>query len=90
MKKILITGLTGFVGSWVSLILFYNNYKVYGVSLKNNNPLHIYNKAKEDGLDFRKGLNKINFIEDINDADFILGCTPFFEKADGLISFASS
>ena len=45
MKKILITGLTGFVGSWLSLILFYNNYKVYGVSLKNNNPLHIYNKA---------------------------------------------
>ena len=46
MKKILITGLTGFVGSWLSLLLFSNNYKVYGVSLKNTNSFHIYNKAR--------------------------------------------
>ena len=46
MKKILITGLTGFVGSWLSLLLFSNNYKVYGISLKNTNSLHIYNKAR--------------------------------------------
>ena len=46
MKKILITGMTGFVGSWLSLLLFSKNYKVYGISLKNDNPLHIYNKTK--------------------------------------------
>ena len=46
MKKILITGLTGFVGSWLSLLLFSNNYRVYGISLKNTNDLHIYNKVK--------------------------------------------
>lgn len=46
MKKILITGLTGFVGSWLSIILNSQGYKIYGISLPNNNPNKIYNKTK--------------------------------------------
>ena len=38
--------------------------------------LHIYDDTKEDGLYFRRGLNLI-FIENINEADLILACTPF-------------
>ncbi len=37
---------------------------------------HIYDESKEDGLLFREGLNLI-FVDDIDDADFILACTPF-------------
>ena len=33
-KKVLITGLTGFKGSWLSLILDQMGAKVYGISLK--------------------------------------------------------
>ena len=31
----------------------------------------------EDGLEFREGLEKFNFVSNINEANFILGCTPF-------------
>ncbi len=52
--------------------------------LKNNflddknkkNCFHIYDEEKEDGLDFRDGLN-FNFVENVEDADLILACTPF-------------
>ena len=37
---------------------------------------HIFDSNKEDGLLFRKGLN-LNYTNDINEADFILACTPF-------------
>ena len=37
---------------------------------------HIYDESKEDGLIYRDGLN-LAFIDDINNADFILACTPF-------------
>ncbi len=40
------------------------------------NCFHIYDIAKEDGLDFREGLN-FNFVEKIEEADLILACTPF-------------
>ena len=46
MKKVLITGLNGFVGSWLSIFLNSKGYKVYGISLKNNDSLTIYNKCK--------------------------------------------
>jgi len=46
MKKILITGLTGFIGSWLSILLNSKGYKVYGISLANNDPLKTYNKCK--------------------------------------------
>ena len=46
MKKILITGLTGFIGSWLSILLNAKGYKVQGISLTNKDPLKIYNKCK--------------------------------------------
>ena len=40
------------------------------------NCFHIYDEEKEDGLDFRDGLN-FNFVEKVEEADLILACTPF-------------
>ena len=47
----------------------------YGDNLQNC--FHIYNSSLEDGLEFREGLEKFNFVSNINEANFILGCTPF-------------
>ena len=47
----------------------------YGNDLQNC--FHIYDSTKEDGLEFRNGLEKFNFVSKINDANFILACTPF-------------
>ena len=61
------------------------------LSLKNKNNsevknlgkrcFHIYDQTKNEGELFQKGLEKYIFVKNIEDADFILGCTPFFEKA---------
>tara|TARA_E500000178_G_scaffold61862_1_gene58628 strand:- start:15 stop:851 length:837 start_codon:yes stop_codon:yes gene_type:complete len=51
------------------------NKKYTEVSNKKN-CFHIYDEGKEDGLDFREGLN-FNFVEKIQEADLILACTPF-------------
>ncbi len=51
------------------------NKKYREVSNKKN-CFHIYDEDKEDGLDFREGLN-FNFVEKIQEADLILACTPF-------------
>ena len=40
------------------------------------NCFHIYDEEKEDGLDFRDGLN-FNFVEKVEEEDLILACTPF-------------
>ena len=45
----------------------------YGNNLKNC--FHIHDSSKEDGLE------KLNFVSKINDANFILACTPF-EKTE--------
>tara|TARA_X000000950_G_scaffold178984_1_gene217161 strand:+ start:664 stop:1500 length:837 start_codon:yes stop_codon:yes gene_type:complete len=37
---------------------------------------HIYDTSKEDGLDFRKGLN-LTYTENIKESELILACTPF-------------
>ena len=42
----------------------------YGNDLKNC--FHIYDSSKEDGLEFRNGLKKFNFVSKINKANFIL------------------
>ena len=42
---------------------------------------HIYDQTKNEGEILQKGLEKYIFVKNIEDADFILGCTPFFEKA---------
>ncbi len=47
----------------------------YGNDLKNC--FHIYDSSKEDGLEFRNGLEKFHFVSKVNDANFILACTPF-------------
>ena len=43
----------------------------------NKNCFHLYDKNKEDGKLFLQGLEKYNFVENIEQADFILGCTPY-------------
>ena len=49
----------------------------YKYDFKSNNCFHIFDSSKEDGKDFRIGLEKFKFIDHIKDADFILACTPF-------------
>ena len=41
------------------------------------NCFHIFDISKEDGINFRDGLEKFNFVSKIDNADFILGCTPY-------------
>ena len=58
---------------WKSLVnLNYN----FAKKLKNN-CFHIYDDTKNDGKSFLEGLDKYNFVNDIENADFILGCTPY-------------
>jgi CDP-glucose 4,6-dehydratase len=48
-KKVVITGNTGFKGSWLSLILYNLGAKVYGYSLKpqtNPSNFHLFNLSK--------------------------------------------
>jgi HAD superfamily hydrolase (TIGR01459 family) len=53
----------------------FNSSGKYDTRLKNC--FHIYDNSKEDGIDFRIGLEKFEFVENIKDSDFILACTPF-------------
>ena len=53
----------------------FNSIDNYGSTLKNC--FHIYDHTKEDGIEFRKGLEKFNFVSNVNDSNFILACTPF-------------
>ncbi len=52
------------------------------IEIKNhgNNCYHINDETKEDSKDFLIGLEKFNFVDNIDNADFILGCTPFSKK----------
>ena len=42
------------------------------------NCFHIFDESKEDGKKYLEGLEKFNFVANIEEADFILGCTPQF------------
>ena len=53
----------------------YNNLHNYEFNYKKC--YHIYDNSKEDGKDFRLGLDKFEFVDHIAHADFILACTPF-------------
>ena len=53
----------------------FNFSSKYDANLKNC--FHIYDNSKEDGKDFRIGLEKFDFVSNIKEADFILACTPF-------------
>jgi len=44
------------------------------------NCFHIYDESKEDGKKFLDGLEKFNSVDNIDKADFILGCTPLVNK----------
>ena len=52
-----------------------NSIQNYGSNL--NNCFHIFDESKEDGLEFRDGLDNFSFVSDICEANFILACTPF-------------
>lgn len=58
---------------WQSLLNEnYNETKNLG-----KNCFHIFDQFKEGGKDFFKGLEIFNIVKNIEDSDFILGCTPF-------------
>jgi HAD superfamily hydrolase (TIGR01459 family) len=65
-------------GEMIWQSLFNNNYD----QIKNlgKNCFYIYDETKENGNTYIKGLEKFNFINNIEKADFILGCTPFLKK----------
>ena len=49
--------------------------KYFDISIKKK-CFHIYDNEKEDGLEFREGLN-LTFTENIEESELILACTPF-------------
>jgi CDP-glucose 4,6-dehydratase len=68
-KKVLITGNTGFKGSWLSYLLWKFGAKVYGISLNPNNTQDIYNHISKkfntqilDITNYDKFCNAINTI----------------------------
>ena len=88
-KKILITGHSGFSGSWMSFILDYFGAKIYGLSLKEENKnsayyiLNIKQKLKGEGLfDIRNKKKTSNFIKKINpEIIFHLAAQPLVSEA---------
>ena len=44
------------------------------------NCFHIFNKNNNDKIKFIEGLDKYNFVNNVEDADFILGCNPNSNK----------
>lgn len=60
-KKVLITGHTGFKGSWLTLLLKNLSSKVIGLSLKPETPISLYEEAKISNI-----IDK-SFINDIRD-----------------------
>ena len=49
--------------------------KEYGKNLKKC--FHIFDNTKEDGIKYREGIDNVEFVNDIRDANFILACTPY-------------
>jgi CDP-glucose 4,6-dehydratase len=88
-KKILVTGHTGFTGSWLSLVLNIYNSKIYGVSLKpTTSPsmfqlLNIKKKLKKNYFCDIRNLNKIqNIFKSVNpDVIFHLAAQPLIKEA---------
>ena len=60
-KKVLITGHTGFMGSWLCLVLKLYGCKIYGISNKENTKPSLFKIMKVDKLIFK------HFVIDIND-----------------------
>ncbi len=57
----------------------FNSIDKYGIQMKKC--FHIYDVSKEDGIDFRNGLEKFEFVDNIKQSDFILACTPFVNSS---------
>ena len=54
-KRVLITGSTGFKGTWLTHLLNKLNCKVYGYSLLNNTErYYFYNKTIKKKINFKK------------------------------------
>ncbi len=82
-KKVLITGNTGFKGSWLSLFLYYLGADLYGVSLKSNKKELFYKLANlkkvinTNFFDINKFYKLKNYIKKINpDIIFHLAAQP--------------
>ena len=68
-KKVLITGRTGFKGSWLSLWLLNLGANVYGYSLKPNEDQKLFNDLFVKNNKINKSFSNLNhFIGDINDS----------------------
>ena len=88
-KKILITGHSGFTGSWMALILDHFGAKIYGLSLNEKNKDAAYNvlsikkKLKGEGLfDIRNKKKTLDFIKKINpEIIFHLAAQPLVSEA---------
>ena len=69
MKRVLITGITGFVGSHLAELLLSNGeFEVYGIERprsKNENILHIRNKLKLFEADIRDAASMYRLIKEI-------------------------
>ena len=86
-KKIVITGHTGFKGSWLTLIFLFLNSKVYGYSLKPNkislfNVLSLKKKIKKNQFNDIRNTKKLeNFIKQSNpDLIFHLAAQPIVSE----------
>ena len=65
-KKVLITVHTGFVGSWLAMVLHMNKINIYGISLKPHFDNKIYKAMKKKNLFFKR-----EFIFDMCEYDLL-------------------
>lgn len=72
-KKVLITGHTGFKGSWLSLYLYLKGAKIFGYSLRQKQKFAIYNILKLDKIFVKSQIANIN-----NKSKFL----KFFKSSD--------
>lgn len=63
-KKVLVTGSSGFVGSWLSLALNELNAEVYGISLEPNTDPNLFNEANINSVINQRFIN-INSLSDL-------------------------
>ena len=90
-KKVLITGHTGFKGSWLALMLNSLGASVSGISLVNDNENTIYSKAnvsdillKEYFIDIRNDSSLKKAIIDIN-PEYIFHLAAFFANQNSVV-----
>jgi CDP-glucose 4,6-dehydratase len=72
-KKILITGHSGFIGSWLYYFLIKNKNKVYGVGLKPKNKKDLFNLLK---IKSHKNSKIINILDNKNFENYVKKIKP--------------